>query len=870
MKNFKRFNITPNSKYGNDIGEKILEIEIANDGSFIGGSTANFLFKTYYRNLISRNKDKEEISQKNISIFEMHPSFDKKNYLACTIGNEILMINFQNDGPIMKKYINEQEIKINFLQWQQKNSTILASASSNKIIYIYDIHNLISKIEDDEIASSMKFLSIIDCKSKEFQILITGYEGKIKLWNFTEEIPKTPFHTKNVLNDKIDIIEGNNNGCYILIGSKKNRILQNYEFITNQIFFVFELRIPEEGKNIIHVSYFKKEGIVVACQSCCYLYYINDKVAILDQCFKFEQNINNFAIHCNCFDTKGYFVFTINQKFFVVELIFNNSNLKYQSCLISMKNEESINTKNFYIIMKNKEDIIIEKKNEYSFDIQIREVIIQVLFNSKNSFPTISIKKNNNLELNDILKESIKKFESNKNQNKSLINFIDELINLVKSNSLSKKEYFKKTVPYMKTCTFSWIPNGQIIFFQYNKIDFKQLKEKDKEITSSTNLKNWSKFCLNKNASIKQILNDDKLIEEEEEEEIKQIITQPLYKVINWDFSFDTDINEIFNYINSPLSLPTIFANNSNFKNNNQISFLNKNSLVNTEIPHKLNITSNEVNDQKKIFYNVKNLENEMKILNNLKIQIFSKESLYDSLLNIKDDDLNKKILLDLLEQIKNNFEKLKYQKYQVLLKFYKQKVLTILKTLEKKKEYEYLFIIVVEISKIMFSDIINQKIDNSFKENRYNNTIEDSKSINLNKMKKNSLIITPLSPLSAKPLNSEQINTLSQEENILIGSSNESIGLDYDSELLSSNYDKGDSYKNNSNSFELNEEKDDNDDKDKINDINLIFNKKFKITLLLYLYYFSCELEKKQRFVEKNEIRIFLELIYLKFKLCK
>ena len=259
-----------------------------------------------------------------------------------------------------------------------------------------------------------------------------------------------------------------------------------------------------------------------------------------------------------------------------------------------------------------------------------------------------------------------------------------------------------------------------------------------------------------------------------------------------------------------------------------------------------------------------------MKILNNLKIQIFSKESIYDSLLNIKNDDLNKKILLDLLEQIKNTFEKLKYQKFQVLLKFYKQNVLTILKTLEKKKEYEYLFIIVVEISKIMFSDIINQKIDNSFKENRYNNTIEDSKSINLNKMKKNSLIITPLSPLSAKPLYLEQINTLSQEENILIGSSNESMGLDYDSELLSSNYDKGDSYKNNSNSFELNEEKDHNDDKDNINDFNLIFNKKFKITLLLYLYYFSCELEKKQRFVEKNEIRIFLELIYLKFKLCK
>ena len=187
----------------------------------------------------------------------------KKNYLVCTKGNEILTINFQNVGPIMKKYINEQEIKINFLQWQQKNSTILASASSNKIIYICDIHNLISKIEDDEIASSMKFLSIIDCKSKEFQILIIGYEGKIKLWNFTEEIPKTPYHTKNVLNDKIDIIDGNNNGCYILIGSKKNRILQNYEFITNQIFFVFELRIPEEGKNIIHVSYFKKKELLL-------------------------------------------------------------------------------------------------------------------------------------------------------------------------------------------------------------------------------------------------------------------------------------------------------------------------------------------------------------------------------------------------------------------------------------------------------------------------------------------------------------------------------------------------------------------------------------------------------------------------------
>ena len=125
MKNFKRSNITPNSKYGNDFGEKILEIEIANDGSFIGGSTANFLFKTYYRNLISRNKDKEEIRQENISIFEMHPSFDKKNYLACTKGNEILMINFQNVGPIMKKYINEQEIKINFLQWYYFSISII-------------------------------------------------------------------------------------------------------------------------------------------------------------------------------------------------------------------------------------------------------------------------------------------------------------------------------------------------------------------------------------------------------------------------------------------------------------------------------------------------------------------------------------------------------------------------------------------------------------------------------------------------------------------------------------------------------------------------------------------------------------------------
>ena len=887
MKNskIKRFNFPNECDNEIFLRKKIIQISSSSDGSFICGSTTSFLFKINYETL-QKIKNKATIEKKynytNITLLEMHPSYDKNTYLICSKEKDIFIIDFKNEDELIAKYTNELFSKINFIQWQNKNNII----SSNNIIYIYENDILLSKIIDEEIPFSMKFLCITNSKLEESQILITGYNGIIKFWDFTNEIPKSSFCSKNVLKDNIDIIEGNNNGSFILIGSKQSRILQNYEFTRVKIFFVFEFEIPNEGGKIINVSFIKKEGIVVSCETCFYLYFINNREIFFEQCIILDKKIDNFKVYSNHINTKDFFIYTSGLKLFAKEFTFDNHDLHLSSCYnILLKNNQIKDIQNFYYAMKNKEDIIIDKINQKCFDIQIKDIIFQLQFFEKKPFPTISIKKNEKYELNEILKQTIEIFDRNKSLNKSLMKFIDDLINLIKSNSLPKN-----IVPYVKTCTFTWTLDGRIILFKNNQIDFKQLKQNDKEITSSNHLKNFVKFCIDKNPSIKQIQNNDKLIEEDDEE-TKYITSLPLSKVINWEFSFEKDINEILNYLNHSQSLPSIFVNKT--KSKNEIE--NKNYLVNYEPPQRMNQgIFNELNNkQKKIFYDINNCEFKMNILNKFEIHIFSKETLYNIISSIKDksnySDIS--VLMCLLKQINYNINLILYEKNYVLINLYRQDLLNLLINLEKKKNYEYLFICIVVIIKRIYSDNIDSHLNNSLDDKKSNNgddNISRNSKENFKKVKSNSLINDPsfsnISDSPTKVNNSEMINV--NNENILIGSTNnnESIELDYDSyneyELLQSNNHENLNFeRNKSQSFDLNkmEEKENKfnislasyqfESKYKSKELNEIFNNKIKNTLLLYLYYFANELlYRKKRISEKEEIKQFLKNIsYIK-----
>ena len=886
MKNSKskRFNF-PNA-VDNEIyfGKKIIQISSSSDGSFICGSTSSFLFKINYEILIQKLKNKtieKDYNYKNLLLLEMHPSYDKKTFLLCSNQKDILIINFKNEIDLITKITNDKFSTINFIQWQNKNNNILV-ISSDKKIFIYEKDTLISIIEDEENPYSMKFLCITNSKLEEFQMLITGYNGIIKFWDFSDEIPKMSYCTKNVLKNNIDIIEGNNNGCLILIGSKESRILENYEFTRVKIFFVFEFQIPEEGGKIINVSFIKKEGIVVSCELCFYLYYINDRKIFFEQCITFDKKIDLFKVYNNYLNTKDFFIYTRNTKLFAKEFKFDNHDLHISSCINNLFNNEINDIQKFYFHMKNKEDIIIDKINQKCFEIEIKDIKFQLQFFEKKIIP-ISIK-NERYELNEILRQSIQIFDKNKNPNKSIMKLIDELINIIKSNSSPKN-----IVPYIKTCTFTWTLDGKIILFKNNQIDFKQLKQNDKEITSLTHLKNFVKFCVDKNPSIKQIQNNDKLIEEDDEE-INHIVSLPLSKVINWEFSFERGINEILNYLNHSQSLPSIFVNKS--KSKNEIE--NKNILINYEPPQRTNTgASNELNNkQKKLFYDINNYEFKMNILNKLEIHIFSKETLNNLINSIidKNNCSELSVLICLLKQINYNINLILHEKNYVLINLYRQDLLNLLINLEKKKNYEYLFICIVVIIKRIYSDIIDSYNFNSTDDKKSNNVddnISRSSKYDFKKVKSNSLINDPsFSNISESPTknnNSEMINE--NNENILIGSTNnnESIELDYDSydeyEFLSNNHEKLNFTRNKSKSFDLNklDEKDNNNNisitsyqiesKFKTKDMNAIFDNQIKNNLLLYLYYFANELLfRKNRVSESGEIIQFLKLIsYLK-----
>lgn len=282
----------------------------------------------------------------------------------------------------------------------------------------------------------------------------------------------------------------------------------------------------------------------------------------------------------------------------------------------------------------------------------------------------------------------------------------------------------KEVIPYVQTCTFTWNPNGKLTVIKYNKIDFKELNSKDKRITYSS-LDNWVKFCKSSDPKTKFISSDTKLIDNENECPNK-IITKPFHQMAQWTFSNDSNINFYLNYINSEKSLPKLFT----FYDSNENITKHKNSLPN--IPNSISSNENSETSSMKnrsvnnlitfndlrgkiLVYNVKNKEYEMKIIKRIKIRPLTSEAFYKSISSLLEsiDDEETNVFVDTLNIINYNINYLLEQKSNFLITFQKKSLLTLFKTLEIKKKYEYLFLCVTVIASRIFYDYIGCNTSN-------------------------------------------------------------------------------------------------------------------------------------------------------------
>ena len=124
------------------------------------------------------------------------------------------------------------------------------------------------------------------------------------------------------------------------------------------------------------------------------------------------------------------------------------------------------------------------------------------------------------------------------------------------------------------------------------------------------------------------------------------------------------------------------------------------------------NININTMNDLrgKFLLYNVKNNEYQMRIIKRIKIKPLSSEAFYKSISSLLEsiDDEETTVLVDTLNIMNYNINHLIEQKSEFLISFQKKSLLTLFKTLEIKKKYEYLFLCVTVIASRIFYDYIN------------------------------------------------------------------------------------------------------------------------------------------------------------------
>lgn len=189
-----------------------------------------------------------------------------------------------------------------------------------------------------------------------------------------------------------------------------------------------------------------------------------------------------------------------------------------------------------------------------------------------------------------------------------------------------------KTIPYIRSNGICWGPNGNLIFFKSNKIDFKTLKAIDKVIKKEADLIDWIK-CYSENKS-KFSRSDYKLLEEETE----SLIVEEFKDFLEWKGFNQLDDDFIIKSINRNESMPNILKLNENIElESTRSSFHHQNSYqVSTSNTIKENFkakSNTPVNKAVVFIYDKVSIKN--RIIRHIRINPLSNKPFFANLINV-------------------------------------------------------------------------------------------------------------------------------------------------------------------------------------------------------------------------------------------
>ena len=705
------FEITKKNDY--KIKNKVLNLKVCQDNSFVLISTENSLyeiipFKEILNNSSLKPNPKNEkikydieelikfINRNNKTknklraepIFEINPKNDEGISLAIGIDKTVMLVFISRKRESLFEIEHGEKSNCKFIQWE---NDLLICAFENKIIKIIKNRDVLKTVKDDDYMTSMKIIHFQD-----YKLLVAGYNKKVIITNFYNILNSDQKYPPCIipnLEGKIDLIEYYNQ--YILFCSKKNNAIYCFQFLNNSwrpsfLFDIFRFQDLEEDQEIINVKLYLNEGIIVSFKNKIYIFTIKNKKKELYKIIESDNDIYFFSL----IYTKGYqkiintnLLCVIDKKIIVVGINKINKIIKKDDLSDSENNpednKESINTF-INTILNRKNDFIIKKIDDYLLQVEIDDDnIFKIEFNLSNKSANISIVKCHNIKLKNILEEELEKLRNEEEKEENLDSLIDNL------NKLNKIIKSIETQP-------SVINNiKKDIFLEYYQF-----------------IKNWHEI-MKKKTPINNLFK-----EEEDFDLYNKIMLSSFRELINLDFSYNklSDDNA-FDFVNSnsndysPQSLfffskdsqqfesfYTSLVHRKSFKIKKKPIFSNENILVKKESKKKLN-------------KNNENVKNKDDIINDDKkgfINKLTKESFknYINKINKNFDYGNIFKIMTILNQIKYYIEELIKQKSTNLINMYTKSILNIFTLLESQLSLDFLFICILPISSIIYNEI--------------------------------------------------------------------------------------------------------------------------------------------------------------------
>ena len=710
----------------------IRNISFCCDGSFILIACKNFIRPIYYKTIYGVGDDKYNIKDylcENISVMELYPFTDRKFEVIAAYEDakflKIFNLHFLKK-PEKKSEIKTIPLNYNclFIQWQSNKNNTFITASDDKKIYIYENTKKIHTINDDDFIKSMKFISI---ENQDYNILITGYDKKIKIWDFNKKIYPERCSKIIPLIGEIDIIDKSLSGLYILFGSKKNKAIYIYKLgcYNKEFRYNFFLQIDPINfiGEMINANFINNIGIVITYQfKILYYYLISNKCvdkgyfgemneynkAILDVSYVSDQKINFASVMFQKLTGQNFLIYK-GEDFMKIHEIFikNISSDHIRRLTIKEQNQEKILT--IFNTIKNRNIEIETKILNYLYHLKIKSTIIEIEFGDLIIKPKISVIECHDSNLSEILLNEIenyknKDFDLDDDEN-ILISFIYNLNDII--------------VEFQNDQEGNIDENNEIINITQKDIEtFKIFRDWKKN--------NEDKIPINR------------LFSETIENQFINIVSSNLRDIINWEFNFEQDINIYFNFIDRNSSDFTsnklcYYINNKIKKNNdsNNISMLsddikftnNSNSNVPTKSENTLDenkktrsssfiylnyeLNENENDNKDDSSNKSKNVKNRQELFNKYISQLKEK----------KDHKENILLLKDILKQINFYMEQLINEKMKVLKELIRDNILNIILLLEQQSKFGFLFICLIPLSNLIFQEIIKEKDNENLNE---------------------------------------------------------------------------------------------------------------------------------------------------------